>query len=102
MNHPVVGGRGYDSPDLHESLTLLPRVLLGSRVRLPGDTSIALLAGTTQIVSGAMGGHSIFPFPTGAVEIETRFGSHARYGVRAGVRYMRWIYGDPRSFTWGT
>jgi len=52
MNHPVVGGRGYDSPDLHESLTLLPRVLLGSRVRLPGDTSIALLAGTTQTVSG--------------------------------------------------
>ena len=57
---PVLGKPGVDGP-LRDSLTLLPRMMFGPRVRLPAATSIGLSLGATHIV-GALGEFSVIPY----------------------------------------
>jgi len=97
---PVLGKPGVDGP-LRDSLTLLPRMMFGPRVRLPAATSIGLSLGATHIV-GALGEFSVIPYPTGSVAVEKRFGDEGHFGVRAAFSYMHFWFGDAKAFMTST
>jgi hypothetical protein len=93
---PVLGEPGVDGP-LRDSLTLLPRMMFGARVRLPAATAIGLSVGATHIV-GALGEFSVIPHPTGCVAVEKWFGEGGRVGVRAAFSYVHFWFGDGKGF----
>jgi hypothetical protein len=102
---PVLGRPGVDGP-LRESVTFMPRMMVGARVGGPA-ASIGLFVGSTQLL-GALGEFGVIPLPTGSVAVETRFGADRRYGVRAAFSYVHFWFGDGRgfmtttlAFTWG-
>ena len=100
---PVLGQRGADSWNTHEELTALPRMMLGSRIGLPADTTIGLFVGAAHVLSDALGNFSVIPYPIGSVEVETRFGTSGRYGVRLAFSYMSFVeFHSERSFTTAT
>lgn len=100
---PVLGQRGVDSWNTHEELTALPRMMLGSRIRLPADTTIGLFLGAAHVLSDASGNFSVIPYPIGSVGVETRFGDGGRYGVRLAFSHMSFVWThSERSFTTAT
>jgi hypothetical protein len=106
---PVLGKRGgYNPSYLNESVTLMPRMMFGSRAFLLARTWVGAFVGSSWLASSELGRFSLIPYPTGSLAIETRFGADGRYGVRAAFSYMRlWVSsGDALmtstlAFTWG-
>jgi hypothetical protein len=77
-----------------DGVTLLPRALFGARIPLWHATTLGAFVGSTFIVAPDMGAYSAMPYPTASIALDSKFGPPGRFGLRASLSYIQFIYGD--------
>lgn len=91
---PLIGERGGAgcANDLREQFVLLPSALFAARFLLGPRAAVGAHIGTTFIMTGGLQEYLLYPYPTAAIFVESRFGETDRFGLRASLGYIKIAY----------